>query len=72
MVLRHWGASVRFWAVGPEGGKPERALSSNCVPLMADLPRGHAWLLRSTEFVLPGVPDRGDSLPLVAFMFLFR
>lgn len=59
LVLRQWGASVRFRAAEGEEGKPERFFSSDYVSLEADLPRGHTWSLRCTSFVLFGVPGGG-------------
>lgn len=59
LVLRQRGAGVRLWAVVHEEGKTKRLFSSTSVSLETDLPGGHAWLLRSTESVLSGVPDMG-------------
>lgn len=58
-------------AVGSWGWGPERLLYPNYISLETDLPRGHAWLLRSMELVLQESLG-GGSLPLVTFMSLFR
>lgn len=65
-TLGHEEGSI---AVGREG--PERLLYPNYIYLETDLPRGHAWLFRSMEFVLQESLV-GDSLPSVAFLSLFR
>lgn len=43
---KHWFRKV----------EPERLLSATCISLETGFPRGHAWPLRSTDFVLSESP----------------